>query len=172
MWLAFRDDMADPKSEDPVKRQSTRLAVIGCVDGQSSLDPRFIAKLVGDQTIREWAGPEALAPLFGLPRNEDLLKAERAFPLYEDASAINHLKPGAPPAFLYYTSPPRPLPVTVKAEGIHNYRFGLVLKERMDQLGIECVLRHSGQYAPQDRGVKNLREMVDFFVKHFPHEAK
>jgi acetyl esterase/lipase len=171
LWLAFRDDLADPKSDDPVLRESTRLPVVGSVDGQSSYDPRFIAKLVGDQTVREWAGPEALAPLFGLPRNTDLLTAEKAFPLYEDASAINFVKAGATPVFLYYTTPPKALPVTVKNEGIHNYRFGVALKEKMDLFGNECVLHHSGEYPGADRNLKMYTDMVEFFVRHFPQST-
>ncbi len=171
MWLGFRDDMADPNSDDPVQRQSTRLPVIGAVDGQSSLDPRFIAKLVGEQVARD-AGRQALAPLFGLPRDEDLLKAQRAFPLYEDASAINHVKVGAPPAFLYYNF--TRFPPVEKVEGIHNYRFGVVLKERLDKLGVECVLRQPGDYSGQgeQRQRQLYGEMVEFFLKHFPHETQ
>ena len=43
--------------------------------------------------------------------------------------------------------------------GIHHINFGLRLKEKMDKLGIECVVRHA------DEGAKVNEEMVDFFVK-------
>jgi len=45
MWLAFHDDLADPKSDDPVARQSTRLTCIAVLNGQSSYDPRFAEKI-------------------------------------------------------------------------------------------------------------------------------
>ena len=93
MWLAFRDDMADPKSDDPVKRQSTRLSVVGVSNGQTSCDPRAIAKLIDEETGRHMAWRQ----LFGLRKDEDILKAAAAYPLFEDASAINHLKAHAPP---------------------------------------------------------------------------
>ena len=41
LWLAFHDDLADPKSDDPVARQSTRLTCVAVDNGQSSYDPRF-----------------------------------------------------------------------------------------------------------------------------------
>jgi hypothetical protein len=169
MWLGFFDDMADPKSDDPVRRQSTRPAVIGPVDGQSTLDPRVAANLIGEEATRWVAGPAF--PLFRINKDEDLLKTERAFPLYEEASPINHLKADATPVFMYYTNPPRPLPPLTKNEGLHNIRLGYLLKERMDKLGIECVLRHAGQYTG-DRQPQFYGEMVEFFLKHFPHEAK
>jgi len=167
MWLGFKDDMADPASPDPILHESTRVPVIGALDGQSSLDPLFIQNLVGEEVIRQ-AGREALAPLFGLPRDEDFIHAERAFPLYEAASAINFVKAGVAPAFLFYSHPPGPLPPATKAEGIHNYRFGVALKERMDKAGVECVLHHSGEYPQQNRPAQMNGEMVEFFLKHFP----
>jgi len=46
-----------------------------------------------------------------------------------------------------------------------NAQFGTYLKERMDALGIECVVRH------RDDGAKADQEMVGFFVKHL-HPAE
>src|SRR5690606_28654065 len=39
LWLAFHDDMADPKSEDPISRESTRLWCAAVNGAQTSLDP-------------------------------------------------------------------------------------------------------------------------------------
>lgn len=166
MWLGFKDDMADPKSDDPVLRQSTRLTVLAAVDGQCSYDPRLIAKLIDEDTAR-LITRMALWQLFGLDKNEDPFKAERAFPLFEDSSAINHLKAGAPPAFLYYHAPLTPLPIKVQADAVHNIRFGLAVKERMDKLGIECVVRDPTQYPGADRAQQLNRDIVEFFLKYF-----
>ncbi|MCX7014104.1 MAG: alpha/beta hydrolase [Candidatus Sumerlaeota bacterium] len=168
MWLGFFDDMADPTNADPVLRESTRPAVIGPVDGQTTLDPRVGATFLGADTVRWVAGPAF--PLFRIRRDEDLFTCERAFPLYEEASPVNHLKAGAPPVIMYYIHPPGPLPPATKDEGLHNIRFGYFLKERMDKLGIECVLHHSGEYKGQGPE-GHLRVMVEFYLKHFPHEA-
>jgi len=50
---------------------------------------------------------------------------------------------------------------------IHNPRFGLLLKEKMDALGIECVFSTPKDYSS---GVKRpfTPEMVDFQMKHLP----
>src|SRR5207302_11330766 len=45
LWLAFHDDLADPKSEDPVARESTRLHCAAANGAQTSLDP---------QQVKEW----------------------------------------------------------------------------------------------------------------------
>jgi acetyl esterase len=171
MWIAFQDDMADAASDDPVKRQSTRLCAIGPTNGQTTLDPRAIAKMLGEAETRKM-GSMALATLFGLRKDEDIMKAERAYPLFEEASVIHHVKRGAPPIFMYYSMPLRPLTAeTSSEERFHNIRFGLLLKERLDQLGIEYVLRNVNDY-PENQGSLHQRDMVDFFLKHFPHAPK
>ncbi len=45
LWLAFHDDLADPKSDDPVARESTRLTCAAVTGAQTSLDPK---------QVREW----------------------------------------------------------------------------------------------------------------------
>ena len=45
LWLAFHDEMADPQSEDPVSRESTRLQCAAVMGAQVSLDPK---------ELREW----------------------------------------------------------------------------------------------------------------------
>ena len=51
--------------------------------------------------------------------------------------------------------------------GIHHPRFGLLLKERMDKLGIECQVRLREEYGG-DRTPQMFRDMVAFFQKYFP----
>src|SRR6185503_20213686 len=45
LWLSFHDDLADPKSSDPIARESTRLTCAAVVGPQTSLDPK---------ELREW----------------------------------------------------------------------------------------------------------------------
>ena len=45
LWLAFHDDMANPKSADPIARESTRLYCAAVNGAQVSLDPK---------ELREW----------------------------------------------------------------------------------------------------------------------
>ena len=41
MWILCHDDMADPKSEDPVLRKSTRVTAAAVAGGQTSIDPKI-----------------------------------------------------------------------------------------------------------------------------------
>ena len=40
LWLAFHDDLADPKSDDPIARESTRLWCAAVTGAQTTLDPQ------------------------------------------------------------------------------------------------------------------------------------
>ncbi len=163
MWVGFSPDMGDPSSSDPLKRQSTRLQALGPVDGQSTYDPcvRF-PRLVGEETakmgpIRMLVGSQARP---GSPTN--LL-----WHLYEEASPITHVTAGAPPVFMYYTRPMKPLPVGNTGEGIHNPRMGYLLKERMDKLGLVCEMHLVNEYKSTPPVLDMYPQMIEFFLRHF-----
>lgn len=163
LWLGFHDDLADPQNDDPVLRESTRLTCMGVMGAQSSYDPRFIKKVVGGRAHEH----PALMPFYGL--KEDELDSPKAHKLYEEASAINYVTKNDPPVFMFYNEPKGPLPDDARpGQGIHHPNFGVALKEKLDPLGIECVLRHADDYRA-GRGDMN-REMVEFFQKHFRGE--
>jgi len=158
LWLAFHDDMAVRKSRDPLERQSTRLQAAAVAAAQTTYDPREIARIVGEAAARH----PALEPFYGL--HGEQLKTEKAYRLFADASPVTHLTRDDPPVMLLFFEPDKPLPPDAKpGDGIHHPRFGLFLKERMDKLGIECVLRYPGDGGP---AIDLPRLMTEFFRKH------
>jgi acetyl esterase/lipase len=163
LWIGFHDDLADPASADPVARQSTRLTCMAVQGAQSSYDPRWIKQVVGGRAHEH----PALQAFYGLKSDE--LDTPRAHKLYEEAAPINYVTPDDPPVFLYYSEPKDPLPPDAgPGVGIHHPRFGVALKEKLDPLKIECVLRHRDDYANERSPTDALhREMVAFFKKHF-----
>jgi hypothetical protein len=75
--------------------------------------------------------------------------------------------------FLFYTVPNTPPTAdTPIGERVHHPAFGFYLKERMDKVGVECVLRLAEDYQDKGEDVPRARnrEMVQFFQKHFPRE--
>lgn len=164
LWIGFHDDLADPKSDDPVARQSSRLTCMGVLGAQSSYDPRFIQKVIGGRAHEH----PALLPFYGLKPDE--IDSPKAHKLYEEASAINYVSPGDPSVFMFYQEPKGPLPENAKpGQGIHHPKFGEALKEKLDPLKIECILRHRDDYDKSKGDVQDAMhaEMVEFFVKHF-----
>lgn len=155
LWLGFHDDLADPNSSDPVLRESTRLKCLVVFGAQSTYDPRVIKKLIGGRAHEH----PALEGFYGLKSDE--LDSEKAHKLYEAASAINYLSAGDPPVYAMYNEPRGPLPAGAKpGQGIHHVNFGTYLKEKMDPLSIECVIRH------QDENPNVAAETIAFLKKH------
>ena len=164
LWIGFHDDLADPESDDPIARRSTRLAGMAVLGAQSSYDPRFIKSHVGGRAHEH----PALRPFFGLKPDEPLA-SPRVYPLYEAASAINLVSADDPPVFLYYSEPKGALPDDSEpGKGIHHPNFGVALREALEPLGIACAVRHRDDYRGPDKPQAALiREMIAFFRERF-----
>jgi len=160
LWLAFHDDMANPASDDPVTRQSTRLSAAVVYETQTTYDPRKIMGLFNTSQV-----DEALIPFFGMDTAADI--ADPAYhPLFIDASPINHLTADDVPVMLYYSQADVPLREnTPGKEHIHHPAFGHLLKEKMDRLGIQCILKRREDY--RNSAGNLIQDSVDFFIKSF-----
>lgn len=160
LWLGFHNDLADAKNADPVLRQSTRLTCMAVQGAQSTYDPRLIKEWVGEAASKH----PALQGFYGL--KDDELDSPKAHKLYDEASPINFLTADDPPVMLFYNEADKPLPPDAPpGAGIHHPNFGKKLKERMDALKIECVLKHQDDY--RRNGGDLQEDTVTFFLKHF-----
>ncbi|MFC1715259.1 alpha/beta hydrolase fold domain-containing protein [Candidatus Poribacteria bacterium] len=164
-WIGFRHDLADPNSDDPVKRQSTRLTCIASWNTQASYDPNFIRTIISGGAYAHIA----LQRFFRVSPEE--FETPRAKKVFAEASAINYVSKDAPPVFLWYPLPDLPMTPDLDANaGIHHPKFGQILKERMDELGVECVVRFREDLPglPQDEiRMRFNRELVEFVARHF-----
>ena len=68
-----------------------------------------------------------------------------------------------PPVLLTYRTPAGP--EGIRRAPVHNPKFGLVLKERMDALGIECIVLYPDNPDPRYR--KGSIRAIDFIKRHF-----
>jgi acetyl esterase/lipase len=158
LWLGFHKDLADPHSDDPVLRQSTRLSCMVVFEGQTSYDPRFIRQLFPGKDIYKIG---ALQKLFDFdPIQLDALPAEK-YKLFEEVSALTHVTKGAPPVLLWYNNA-LDTAVTTPGIGIHHPLFGKALKEKMDPLHIPCEVVAAGRRL--DGG--SPTRTIDFLKEH------
>jgi acetyl esterase len=164
LWVGFHDDLADPESDDPIARQSSRVICLGVDGAQTSYDPSFIKDLIGGRAYEH----PALRAFYGISSDAEL-DSPRIHKLYQDASPLNHVSDGDPPAILFYTEPNAPLPADAKpGQGIHHPRFGEALKAKLDPLKIECILRHRTEYPEgRDPNAAMCRDMTAFFAQTF-----
>ncbi len=162
MWLAYHEDLADPDNEDPVLRQSTRLTCLAPRAGPISLELGVTGEWLGAPiTIHP-----ALAKMFGLSDDAQFDDPEVQAQMTE-ASPINHLTADDAPTYAMYSLPSTPPgPEATANQVAHSGVYGVHLKAKMDELGIECVL-----VCPDVEAEDPYGDMVAFFsAKFFPAE--
>ena len=132
LWLAYHDDLANPKSSDPVARESTRLWSAAVIGAQTTLDP---------QQMKEWTPNSSYGGHAFGKENFDQFLAEREsiLPWITEYSPYALASSDDPPVYLWYSTPPA-LGQNQK-DPTHTANFGLKLQERCKQVGISCELK-------------------------------
>jgi len=150
LWLAFHDDMADPDSEDPIARESTRLHCAAVNGAQVSLDPK---------ELREWMPNYRYgAHAFGLPNLDKVMEnREMVLPWIKEYSPIEHVSKDDPPIAMFYGGE-EPVVGSSPKDPTHSGVMGIKLRERLEDAGVEVVLVHPG------RKHKQYRNAADFLI--------
>ena len=143
LWLAFRDDMADPSSDDPVARESTRLLAAAVTGAQTTLDPAQMKEWTpnsryGGHAFGFMRSPEQRDTQFA----EFLAARERILPWIERYSPYALVTADDPPIYLAYSTPPA-LGQEEK-DPTHTANFGVKLAERLEAAGVPCELVYPG----------------------------
>ncbi len=143
LWLAFHDDMADPKSDDPICRESTRLTCAGVMGAQTTLDPK---------QMREWTpnsryGGHAFGftgdPKDRVSQFEQFFQGrEEILPWIQEYSPYALVTADDPPVFLTYSAPPA-LGEEQK-DPTHTANFGVKLQEKCRSVGVTCCVVYPG----------------------------
>jgi acetyl esterase/lipase len=135
LWLAFHDDLADPRSADPVARESTRLFCAAVNGAQTTLDP---------QQMKEWTPNSRYGGhAFGVGAFPEFLAArERILPWISEYSPYALVSTDDPPVYLFYTAPPA-LGQEQK-DPTHTSNFGVKLQEHCVSKGVRCDLVYPG----------------------------
>jgi len=136
MWLLMHDDLADPLSNDPVKRESTRVCAAAVASGQTSIDPKV---------IEDWMGPNVLKHrMINMAVGEATIESalanyDKHHDLWVEFSPVNHVSAGDPPLLMTYPAD-MTLPSKNAGHGIHHGMYGVKMKEKADAAGVECHL--------------------------------
>ena len=155
LWLAYHDDMADPKSDDPVLRQSSRVCGAVAMGGQTTLDPFLLEKKIGPACIQHGM----IWKTVGAKSIVDLMENWGQYKdLSLQCSPMTHVSKDDPPVFLNYGKP-APIPV-IKGDGIHHAGFGRLLKEKCKKMGIDCYLQVKGHETAELTKDQFLRKIL------------
>jgi acetyl esterase/lipase len=160
LWLAFHADRADPRSSDPVARESTRLWCAAVSGAQTTLDP---AQMQAWTPNSRYGGHA-----FGfMPDPNDLKTRDTRFaeflaardsvlPWIKLYSPYEHVSADDPPIYLIYPAPPaigQP-----QKDPTHTANFGVKLQEKLRSVGVESELVYPG--APDVRHP----QIADFLI--------
>lgn len=160
LWLALHDDMADPKSADPIARESTRLWCAAVMGAQTSLDP---------QQLKEWTPNSRYGGhAFGFMDPKDLKSRDTRFaeflaarsqvlPWIKEYSPYEHVSADDPAIYMHYTTPPA-LGKDQK-DPTHTANYGVKLQEKLRSVGVACELVYPG--APDVKHEQALGFLID-----------
>lgn len=156
LWLGLSSDMANPKSDDPVERMSTRVTAIGVGGATTTIDPK---------EMRDWVGPEypGAGQLVGLAEFDfaGYLKKRVELEKYFDTlSPPRLLSKDAPPIFLQFS---HDLNGTKKDKAfyVHSPGFGVGFQKLAKEKGVECHVAWKNHPAEGFKG-----DMADFNIQH------
>ncbi|HKK61744.1 MAG TPA: alpha/beta hydrolase [Bacteroidales bacterium] len=153
LWLTYHDDLADPDSNDPVARQSTRILAAAVIYAQTTINPWLVEKRVGPSAanhamIWKTTGAKSLDDLF---TNWDKYKH-----LSIGCSPLTHVSSDDPPVFMVYKDD------TPSPGDIHHVEFGRILKEKCNALGLTCTIEY---YDKETRQAAVDKFMMETFNK-------
>ena len=157
LWLIYHDDLADPDSDDPVARESTKPTCAAVESAQSCLDPFLAKEWIGDYIVEHsmlWKAVGAESP------GELMTNYSKYEKLSHDFSPYFHVDKNDPPVFMVnHNALTVPAPNTGKA--IHHPMFLLKLKEKADEVGADTQLilrstRRQNYYAAEEFIVSKL----------------
>jgi acetyl esterase/lipase len=151
-YLAWGDDFADPGSDDPIARESSRLKAVAPLSGQSTMDFDWWVKNIPGYK-REWHDHRTDA---------DVSMVEKRAVLHE-LSVINHISPDDPPTFMSYGMRPDDHvpddPKRARGWSIHHVNFGIAMEEKLRQAGVEVFLKYPQVDLP-------FNNEVEFLIQH------
>jgi len=140
LWLGFHDDLADPDSDDPIARESTRLIAVATTNGQCSYDP-YWCESIGLPRLTQHS---FFFPFYGIEPGQE--QSPEAKAKYAEAAPITYLTKDDPPVLMRYGRGDEPITDETDLNVIvHHPKFGLALQSKMKELGLRCLVQWPGR---------------------------
>ncbi|WP_068544462.1 alpha/beta hydrolase [Thalassotalea crassostreae] len=155
-YLAWHDDFADVKSDDPISRESTRLIAVAPRAVQSTIDLSWWHENIPGYL-------KSFHKQFWQSDGEPKHNPEQS-KLIKELSIINHISADDPPTFLSFSSSPgEPIPNKnkrkLKGWVTHHVNFGLALEKELKAKGVETHLKY-----PKNKA--GFADDIEFLIHH------
>jgi len=135
LWLAFHDDLADPKHTDPIAHQSTRPQYVAVLRAQTTLDPEQAKEWLPNSTYGGHAfGKKSFA--------EALIDRKNLLPWIKEYSPYALVTKDDPDVVIFYENIPnmgKP-----QKDPTHSANHGIGLQKHCKSIGVDCEVIHPG----------------------------
>jgi len=152
LYVGCAADRADPTSQDPVERVSTRVTCVGAFRSQPSIDPK---------RMQEWVpGVKWGAPALVYSFEESLKRRDELLPTIEKWSPDALLRKGAAP--IYFENNwglTQPENVTEMDYKVHSPAWALGFQKLARQAGVACHVKFP------DHPTDGYKDIWDFLVQ-------
>lgn len=158
LWLNYHDDMADPDSDDPVKRQSTKPYCAASLQGQTSLDCKQLLEWTPNSTYSGhafgfiWDRSDFTVEIRSFLKHRD-----EVLPWIKEYSPYELVTKDDPPVFLFYKND-IPQKGKEQKDPTHTSNHGALLAEKLKELGLEYEFVHKGTENPKHKNIP------DYFI--------
>lgn len=159
LYVGCARDRADPTSNDPVARVSTKVTCVAAYRSQPSIDPK---------RMQEWVpGVKWGAPALGCSFEESLKRRAELLPLIQAWSPDALLHKGAAP--IYFENNwglTRPQNVTEMDYKVHSPAWALGFQKLAQQAGVVCHVKFP------DHPTDHYQDIWDFLVQELQARAR
>jgi acetyl esterase len=133
LWLAFHPDLADPKSPDPVLRESSRIVAAGAINTQATYNTRRWEEFLG-KPGSDWERPGETASFYGFKTDAEL---ERGKAILDDVDMLGLISKDDPPVFMFTAQPEGE--VSNRGHYLHHPNHARAVKKACDAAGVPAV---------------------------------
>lgn len=154
LWLGSHDDLANPASDDPVLRESSRLAAAGCLATQATYDLTRWEPIVGAFKPEWLESPDEIAEFYHFKTKADLETPEGKKVL-ADCDMLGLLSKDDAP--VYVSNGQQGGEPKNRGQYLHHPNHALAIKKRCEEVGVECVL---------GTGSGGREKLIDFLFRH------
>lgn len=160
LWLATHDDIADPLSNDPIKRQSSRIIAFAHINSQAGYDFIDWFDYFGKDVCFKFL-KDQIWSRYHLNSVEDLY-TEEGVEIREELDSLENMSKDDAPMYVYNSYGKKEVSEYDYDYFIHGPQHAILLAKRAKEVGLKYkrVIRSKGDHLP-----KNMMEDIrDFFL--------
>lgn len=136
LWLATRDDLADPKASDPVLRESSRVCCAVLNATQATYDVTKWESFLGPAQPGFWE-ENGFTSFYHIQSKDDLL-GEKGKPILHECDMLSWISKDDAPIFM--DSPMDVAKPSNRGEWLHCTMHARAVKKALDAVGVEGVV--------------------------------